>query len=98
MLKPQDTCSDTKIWSRIYFQQALEVFERDSFHQAEVARTKFKMIKFHIELLDDDEGAHNLLRKATSIFRLVTDDSKKRSPTYQSQDVDFDQIVLYWSR
>lgn len=79
---------------RIYFNQALEVFGKDEYHQPEVARTKHKMAQF-LKTIGDIDGAREKEIEARTIYKSLAatcDDCDELT------DAAYDHIVFFWSR
>ena len=78
----------------VYFEQALKVFRKDSYHNPELARTLYKQAKFYHQIGEEDR-AQQLYAQAKAIYiKLVPTCICDSLP---SEDA-FDDLVLMWSR
>lgn len=82
----------------LYFEQALQIFEKDECYKPELARTLFKQAQFHESLRDIATSAstgHQLYAKATALYRELTSTQVGNAELTQQH---FDRIVRFWSR
>lgn len=74
------------------------MFGKDGFHRAEVARTKYKMSKFHLNTLGDADGAAKLQQEAHELYKSLMAETGRTILEGIPKDAEFDDLVFYWSR